>query len=144
MYELGFRSRTGGRVVKSKIHKLLGEVFYYGKFVWKGKTYQGKHEPIISRDLYEQVQEKMNRGKSPYYNKHNRELQGKISCGSCGKTVTWENQKGQLYGACKNCKAQLAKERKYVRYEDVESSLLARIATVAPQSERILQVSISP
>ena len=60
MYELGFRSRTGGRVVKSRIHKLLGEVFYYGKFVWKGKTYQGKHEPIISRELFEQVQEKMN------------------------------------------------------------------------------------
>ncbi len=140
MYELGFRSRTGGRVVKSRIHKLLGEVFYYGKFIWKGQMYQGKHEPIISRDLFEQVQEKMNRGKSPYYNKHHRELQGKISCGGCGKTVTWENQKGQLYGACKHCKIQLAKERKYVRYEDVETSLLARIATVAPQSERILQV----
>ncbi|MCB9811264.1 recombinase family protein, partial [Candidatus Nomurabacteria bacterium] len=140
MYELGFRSRGGGRVVKSKIHKLLGDVFYYGKFVWKGKTYQGKHEPIITRDLYDKVQEKMTRGKSPYYQKHHRELQGKISCGNCGKTVTWEKQKHQLYGACKHCNVPLAKERKYARYEEVEASLLARIATVAPQSERILQV----
>jgi hypothetical protein len=37
MYELGFRSRAGGRVVKSKIHKLLVDPFYYGKFIWKDK-----------------------------------------------------------------------------------------------------------
>ncbi len=140
MYELGFRSRGGGRVVKSKIHKLLGDVFYTGKFLWKGKLYQGKHVPIIPVDLYEQVQQKMQRGLTPYYNKHPRELQGKISCGNCFKTVTWEKQKGQLYGACKHCKAQLAKERKYIRYEDVEDALLARIASIAPRSERIQQI----
>src|SRR3990167_2725072 len=44
MYKLGFRSRAGGKVVKSKIHKLLSDPFYYGKFVWKGEIHQGKHE----------------------------------------------------------------------------------------------------
>jgi len=140
MYDLGLRSRGGMRVVKSKIHKILGDIFYTGKFLWKDKTFQGKHEPIISQDLYEQVQEKLTRSKSPYYNKHHRELQGKIFCGNCSKTVSWERQKGVLYGCCKNCKSQMAKERKYILYEDVETSLLARIATVSPRSKRIQQI----
>ncbi|HYC34160.1 MAG TPA: recombinase family protein [Candidatus Paceibacterota bacterium] len=140
MHELGFRSRAGGRVVKSKIHKLLSDPFYYGKFIWKGVEHQGKHEPIISRDLFEQVKAKMTRPSAPYHNKHYKELRGKIFCGNCHKTVTWERQKGHWYGACKQCKAQLAEDKKYIRQEDVEARLMAKIEVVAPQNERVLEV----
>lgn len=140
MYELGFRSRGGGRVVKSKIHKLLCEVFYYGKFIWRDKEYQGKHEPIISRDLFDAVKAKMTRGNAPYYRSHLKELRGKVLCGNCQKTVTWELQKGHWYGACKQCKAQLGAEKQYVRYEYVEERLMSKIDRVAPSNERVLQV----
>lgn len=140
MYKLGFRSRNGFQVVKSKIHKLLSDPFYYGKFRWKGEIYQGKHEPIITKDIFDQVKEKMTRGSSPYHNKHSKELRGKIFCGNCHKTVTWERQKGQWYGGCKQCKAQLAKEKQYIRQEDVEDQLLAHIASVAPKNERIMTI----
>lgn len=140
MYELGFRSRGGGRVVKSKIHKLLSDPFYYGKFVWKGKVYDGKHEPIIDRDLFEQVKAKLTRPCAPYHSKHYKELRGKIFCGDCGKTVTWEQQKGHWYGACKQCKAQLASSRKYIRQEEVEDALMDKIAFVAPKNQWILGI----
>lgn len=140
MYELGFRSRGGGRVVKSKIHKLLCDPFYYGKFVWKGKECQGKHEPVISRDLFDQVKAKMTRPNVPYYRSHLKELRGKVLCGNCQKTVTWENQKGHCYGACKQCKAKLGTERQYVRYEYVEARLMSKIDRIAPSSNGILQV----
>jgi len=139
MYENGLRSRAGFRVVKSKIHKLLCEPFYYGNFVWKNKVYQGKHEPLISKDLFDEVQIKMRRT-SPYHNKGVTELRGKICCGSCGKTITWETQKGNSYGGCKQCKAQIAKDKKYIRQEDLESHLLTHIASVAPQNEKVLDV----
>lgn len=140
MFEKGFRSRGGGRVVKSKIHKLLCEPFYYGKFVWNGKEYDGKHEPIITRDLFNQVKKKLTRLSAPYHRTHDKELRGKIFCGNCTRTVTWELQKGQWYGACKNCKSQLATNKKYIRQEAVEDLLLARIASVAPKNERVLEV----
>ena len=140
MYELGFRSRAGGRVVKSKIHKLLVDPFYYGKFIWKDKEYQGKHEPIITKDLFDQVKAKLTRLSAPYHNKHSRELRGKVSCGYCQKMVTWERQKGHWYGACKQCKTQLGKEKKYIRQEVLEDELMLHIASIAPQNEAVLEV----
>lgn len=140
MYKLGFRSRAGFKVVKSKIHKLLCDPFYYGKFVWKNVENQGKHEPIITKDLFDQVKTKITRGSSPYHSQHFKELRGKIFCGNCNKTVTWEFQKGHWYGGCKQCKAQLAEHKQYIRQEDVEDDLLARIVAVAPKSERIMTI----
>lgn len=140
MYENGFRSRAGFQVVKSKVHKLLSDPFYYGKFMWKGNLYQGKHEPLISKDLFDQVQAKMTRGTLPYHNKGLTELRGKVFCGSCHKTITWETQKGHSYGGCKQCKAQIGEKTKYIRQEDLESHLLTHIASVAPQSEKVLSV----
>lgn len=140
MYEHGFRSRAGFQVVKSKIHKLLCEPFYYGKFMWKGNLYQGKHEPLIAKDLFDQVQAKMTRGTLPYHNKGLTELRGKIFCGSCTKTITWEIQKGHSYGGCKQCKSQIGKQKKYMRQEDLERHLLTQIASVAPQNEKVIDV----
>jgi len=138
MYELGFRSRAGGRVVKSKIHKLLCDPFYYGKFVWKDKEYQGKHEPIISRDLFDQVSARLTRLSAPYHNKHSKEFRGKVFCGNCQRTVTWEIQKGHWYGACKQCKTQLGKDKKYIRQETVEVDLMAHLASIAPKNGLVL------
>lgn len=140
MYQLGFRSRAGFRVAKSKIHKLLCEPFYYGKFMWNNVLYQGKHEPLISKDLYDQVQIKMRKVTSPYHNKQMTELRGKIFCGSCNKTITWELQKGTMYGGCKQCKAQIGKERKYIHQKELEGDLLARLISIAPKNEKVLEV----
>lgn len=140
MYELGFRSRSGARVVKSKIHKLLCEPFYYGKFVWNGKEYDGKHEPIITKELFDLVQAKLRRLSAPYHRTHDKELRGKIFCGNCRRTVTWELQKGQWYGACKQCKSQLAEDKKYVRQEAVEEALFAHIGSIAPKNDKVLEV----
>jgi DNA invertase Pin-like site-specific DNA recombinase len=140
MYELGFRSRGGNRVVKSKTHKLLCDPFYYGKFMWKGKLYDGRHEPIISKDLFDQVKEKLTRLSAPYHNKHAKELRGKVVCGNCKKTVTWELQKGHWYGGCKQCKTQLGSEKKYIRQEVLETDLLAHLGSIAPKNGLVLEV----
>lgn len=140
MYEAGFRSRAGGRVVKSKVHKLLCDPFYYGNFMWKGKEHEGKHEPIIDRDLYDQVKAKLTRPSAPYHNKHSKELRGKVFCVMCKKTVTWERQKSHWYGACKQCKAQLGKESKYIRQEVLENELFEHLNVLAPENSEVLNI----
>ena len=140
MFDLGLRSRAGATVVKSQIHKILSEPFYYGKFRWKGNLYPGKHEPIITMELFDQVKLKMTRGSAPYHNRGMTELRGKVLCGSCNKTITWELQKGTLYGGCKQCKAQIGKENKYIHKDDVEQHLLAVITSVAPRNDKVLDI----
>src|SRR3989338_4350504 len=141
MYSLGLRNRSGSKIGKSRMHEMLSNPFCYGKFLWKGQLYQGKHEPLVSKDLFDEVQMKLNGGRPrPYYNKHHTELRGKVLCGSCGKTVTWERQKGHWYGGCKQCKAQLDEKKQYIRQEDLEGRLLPHLVAVAPKSEKLLGV----
>ena len=38
---------------------LLKNRFYVGEVVYKGEVHKGEHEPILDRDLFEAVQEKL-------------------------------------------------------------------------------------
>jgi len=141
MYELGLRSRGGFKVVKSKIHKLLSNPFYCGKIFWNGKEYEGKHEPIISKDLFDVVKTKLTRryGYS-YQNRHEKEFKGKVFCNCCKKTVNWECQRGHWYGGCKQCKAPLSINKKYIRQEDLEDPLLDKLVDISPKNQKVLEV----
>ncbi|NCT54939.1 hypothetical protein GW758_03225 [Candidatus Falkowbacteria bacterium] len=39
---------------KSKIYKLINDSFYCGQMQFHGKVYEGKHETIISRKLFDE------------------------------------------------------------------------------------------
>ncbi len=49
------------RFRKSWMHGLLSNPFYTGVFRLKGETYEGAHEPLISRDLFDRVQAVLNK-----------------------------------------------------------------------------------
>ena len=78
--------KTQARIPKSVVHKIFKNPIYYGDFVWAGKEYHGTHEPLISRELYDRVQEVMvDKGnRRTRHQKHDWALQGLLSCGHCG------------------------------------------------------------
>src|ERR1700746_3803267 len=52
--------RTGGiRFGVGPLAHLLKNRFYIGEVTYRGEVYRGEHEPILSRDLFEAVQEKL-------------------------------------------------------------------------------------
>jgi site-specific DNA recombinase len=40
----------------STVHATLRNRLYSGEFEWNGRLYQGKHQPLVTRDLWERVQ----------------------------------------------------------------------------------------
>ena len=64
----GFVTRKNRQWSKDTVRDFLQNEFYYGKVVYRDQLIQGKHEPIISRDLYETCQkirhQRGKRGKS--------------------------------------------------------------------------------
>ena len=50
-----FRTKTGKPVMHTYIAKVLQNPFYYGAIQWAWELFRGRHEPIISRDLYDKV-----------------------------------------------------------------------------------------
>ena len=57
-YEEGFRFRKSrGKIPVSTVHKILRKRIYTGDFDYGGVTYEGSHEPLVSREIWNRVQE---------------------------------------------------------------------------------------
>lgn len=98
----GLTNRTGGKpLVKAKIHQLLQNPIYCGEFYWLGQLHQGLHQPIIGRDLFDQVQQTFAAANHPHHTKRDHAFIGMITCARCGCAFTAETKKGQyIYYHC--------------------------------------------
>jgi site-specific DNA recombinase len=48
--------RTGTSVPVSAVHSILRNRLYTGQFEWNGKLFQGRHQPLVSAELWGRVQ----------------------------------------------------------------------------------------
>ena len=89
----GILSRTNKLLNKDRIKSLLTNPFYYGYFKYKGELHKGVHKPLISKKLFDQVQEVVG---NRCFKKSKQALDlpftGLIKCGSCGMMITAEQQ----------------------------------------------------
>jgi site-specific DNA recombinase len=112
--------KTGNKVGKSTVHKILTSPIYYGDFDWAGKRYRGTHKPIITRELFERVQELLTEKGHCRRRPHTHEwaFQGLVFCGHCGCALTAELKKGRyIYYHCTGYKGKCPE--KYVREEEL-------------------------
>ncbi len=88
---LKFKSKNGYYVTLSHIYMILHNSFYTGTFEYprsSGTWYKGNHEPIISKELFDKVQEKIT---DAYVGKtQDREFAFTklMTCGLCGSGIT--------------------------------------------------------
>jgi len=89
-YEVKIKTPNGKFLSLSNIFLLLKRTFFYGVFeypVGSGNWYTGQHTPIITKELYDRVQEQLVRSE---ITKNSKEFAFTklISCGLCGSGVT--------------------------------------------------------
>jgi site-specific DNA recombinase len=53
------RSTGGGLFSRGHIYKLLSNPIYVGRIAHKGRIYEGQHPPIVTPDLWDQVQQRL-------------------------------------------------------------------------------------
>lgn len=104
--EWGFRTpiqkTQGGKPMsRSKIYAILHDPFYYGWFQYGGTWYQGKHEPMITKKEFDQVQEILGSRKGLIKPIKEFTYSGLIRCGECGAAVTAEEK---ISIKCSKCK----------------------------------------
>ena len=120
--------KSGNKVPVSTVHTILRNRIYTGQFDWNGKRYEGKHEPLVTIDLWERVQGVMDgrNTKKPKRSKHNFAFSGLIACAKCGCSVVGEIKKQKyIYYHCTGyadkCQGEPAScRRKHVREEILE------------------------
>ncbi len=90
--EINFRTETNMHLSLGNIYKILANTFYYGKFeypIGSGNWYNGSHEPIITKDLYDAVQIQIkNQTLTPRSEQKEFAFTKIMTCGLCGSGIT--------------------------------------------------------
>ena len=93
--ENGLRGNLGKEISVSNVQHLLQNPFYFGLMRYRGEIFEGAHEPLISKKLFDKCQEVMaKRGRVQEVKKHNFAFLGLMKCVSCGCSITAQYAKG--------------------------------------------------
>ncbi len=99
--------------------KLLKDNFYHGIMVWNGKSHPHRYPPIISKQLFDQVQAVktgFNKKKFKYAGKPYI-YRGMIRCADCGMSIAPEKHKGFVYYHCTQYNGK--HDAKWLREEEI-------------------------
>ncbi len=114
----------------SKVQNALLNPFYHGVMRYGGGFYAGKHEPLITEEIFDRCRKIMNgraraksRGFKPFM------YRGLVRCGECGCTVTMEIQKGHRYLRCSKRKGPCG--QKHLREEEFRTLVRRAIREVS-------------
>lgn len=62
----GLKTRKGLHLKPSSVRAILTNPFYTGKLRYKGELLQGNHPPIVSQELFDEVQASLLEGKNRF------------------------------------------------------------------------------
>ncbi|MFA6608456.1 MAG: recombinase family protein [Candidatus Paceibacterota bacterium] len=133
-FDLNFRTSYGKKHLSlGNINLLLKNTFYYGEFEYprkSGNWYKGSHKPLITKELYDQVQAQLTRQITrTEFNNREFAFTKLMTCGLCGSGITADEkikkqQNGNIhryvYYACtkakdKNCKCGYTNEDELIK-----------------------------
>lgn len=127
--DIGLVNSKGKPHVKGRIAKMLKNPFYIGINRFDGKDYPGAQEPLIEKEPFDAVQDKMSGKTGISKNKHNPLFKGMIKCNICQCSISWSTQKGRYYGGCQRYQVE-CKEYPYLREDKVEAALIDSLKAI--------------
>ena len=96
LFEHGMKNKySGGQLNDSNLRRVLMRPFYTGFMVFKGEMYEGTHEAIIDKTLFDKVQKVRKQRGYFHQNKSKRydfAFTGLIKCRYCGCSITAEHR----------------------------------------------------
>lgn len=135
--DIGLVNSKGKPHVKGRIAKMLKNPFYIGINRFDGKDYPGAQEPLIGKELFDAVQDKMSGKTGISKNKHNPIFKGMIKCNICQCSISWSTQKGRYYGGCQRYQVE-CKEYPYLREDKVEAALIDSLKAIEDKDGSLL------
>jgi DNA invertase Pin-like site-specific DNA recombinase len=89
-YDLNFKTHRGFHLSLGNVFKIINNTFYYGRFEFpqgSGVWYEGKHKPIISKELFDETRNSI---KSQVIKSQGKEFAFTriMKCGVCGSGIT--------------------------------------------------------
>lgn len=139
----GLTSRDGRPITISGFYNLLGNPFYAGVITWKGRTYEGRHQPLVNLDEFEKVQDLLGRPSRPRPKCREFAYTGLMRCGECGLSITAENKTNRfgteyVYYHCTRRRRDYECSQPVIEVRDLNAQMLAFLESLylAPQIEQ--------
>ena len=92
-WQQGITSKNGKDLKRDRISYILSNPFYVGLFRYSKEIHEGKHQPIISKKIFDKVQEILKQRGRPHHQAKNQPQPycGLLHC-KCGMMITAENK----------------------------------------------------
>jgi len=140
-FDLNFYTRGNKPLTLSGVYRIFDMPIYYGPFEYprnSGQWYQGSHEPLITKELFDKAQDRLKRDKIV---RENREFAFTklFTCGMCESGITAQEKYKELkdgttakyvYYSCSKSKDRNCKN-KYIREEELIEELFKIIDKVS-------------
>lgn len=101
LYIAGKSPQVIANLLGLKYEKLVTQILIrkcnYGVIEYNGEIYQGKHEPVISKETYDMAMKCMYERKAVRANSTEHLLTGLVYCGKCGAKMRYIKWGGQGY-----------------------------------------------
>ena len=129
----GFTTRTGKQVTISMVYLILKTSFYYGKFSYGGNWYTGLHKPLITEDVFNQVQKQLVAPRKAKWGSKGFAFKECFKCATCGASLVAEDKyRHRLDGSIRyhvyyHCSRKINYDcpERYISYEDLVKQLIA-------------------
>ena len=88
----GITSRGNKNLKRDRISFILSNPFYVGLFRYAGEVHEGKHQPVVSKKIFDKVQEILKQRGRPHHKTKNepQAFCGLLHCATCGMGITGE------------------------------------------------------
>jgi hypothetical protein len=124
--------------VRRHISLTLSNPIYYGHFRFSGDVHEGKHEPIISKKLFDDVAAILGerwRWTPKETKRTPKAFTGLLRCAECGSGITAEIQKGHTYYRCTKKSRVHQCAQPYVREEVLDAEISALLKPFALRAD---------
>ncbi len=136
-------------LTKSTGQRILRNPVYYGDFHYVGKINKGSHEPLISKQLWDKVQQVLdgfhNKQMLSKYNTLDFVFKGLMTCGECGRHISATRKvkpSGKEYVYYNCTKYETNCTQKPVKETDLDEQIITRLDGMKlPDHDTVLYVA---
>jgi DNA invertase Pin-like site-specific DNA recombinase len=154
----GILSRGKIPIKKDRVSYILTDPIYYGHFRFGGEIYEGIHEPLVTKKLFDKVGEILSSRSKPW---SKCKIKGRIlkpytglfHCGECGMMITAEvknkyyrktdHQAKYIYYRCTKKSKFTTCHQPYVTEQKLDrqlSSMLEKVSLSAAETDELLKM----
>jgi len=149
---VGMTTRAKKGVTLSQIYAMLKNPFYYGEFEYpikSGAWYKGSHKPLITREIFDRVQEKLIVPPKSKWGGKKFDFKGIFKCACCGASVIgeekfrkrkWDKPRHHIYYHCTK-KIDYDCPEPYLTQEDLIKAILRFINFMEMAHPQTLKIS---